>query len=73
MRLLQECYLKDVQVNAEFLVDGTWYKKLDTGLQYCTVEVLTEYLLAEDENVKLQVGDTSRYTNELVVITEVPD
>lgn len=73
MRLLKECYLHEVQVGTEFLVDGSWYKKLDTGISHSQVELLTEYYKPDSETYYHEVGDCMYYRNDLVVITEVPD
>jgi len=81
MRLLKECYLRDVQVGEKFLVDGAWYmvRTRDIGAPAhdtrVTVQLKTEFYQTDDEArsgmVWLHHGDTVMYRADLVVIVEV--
>jgi hypothetical protein len=75
MRLLKECLLDEVTIDAEFLLDGVWYIACEHDEGSRIVQVVSDFYLNSDEVMGgctfLEIGDYNRYRKSLTVIVEV--
>jgi len=81
MRLLCECYVRDVPERSEFILDGTTYRVMEQADTYAIVKLVSDYFITYNQAIEFlknphddfpHKGENMFMPNKNIVIMEMP-